>query len=191
MKKCPVNQFYGSLGFCVLLLLFVSSVAADVLLPETSALSPLKKEVMEERIDLRSMGSYDDESGQIIDLEPLVISPIVTTTEQLIEDMRRNPDQFLTGKGWRENMGYRSEFDEFLNLFSLPLFALPQEAIAFMYAQDAKLEKKLETFERIMHARKLYRKSSTDAYMQDRYDLMRMKRNALFGSSWALPEIGK
>ena len=180
---------YGSLT--VGALLCISSVAADVLLPETSALSPLKKEVMEERIDLRPMDSYDDEPGQIIDLEPLVISPIVTTTEQLIEDMRRNPDQFLTGKGWRENMGYRSDFDEFINLFSLPFFGLPQEAIAFMYAEDAKLEKKLETFERIMHARELYRKSSTDAYMQDRYDLMRMKRNALFGSRWALPEIGK
>ena len=191
MKKAPIFRFL-SIPFVVCF--SASTLVGDVESPlsEIEQSSPLKKEALEAR---RAWGfSYffedEDEEGTIVNLEPLVISPIVTTTDQLIEDIRRDPDQFLTGKGWRENMGYRSAIDEYLNLFSLPFFGLPQEAIAFMYAEDAKFEKKLETFELIMNARKLYRKSSTDVYMQDRYDLMRMKRNALFGSSWAIPEWG-
>ena len=133
----------------------------------------------------------DPDGTPIIDLEPMVVSPLVTSTEQLISDLQRDPEQFLTGKGWRNHMGYRSELDQYLNLFSLPFFGFSQEAIAFMYGQDARLGKKLETMERIIEVNSRRSKALEKAYMQDRYDLMRIKRNALFGSTWAIPPVGK
>jgi hypothetical protein len=134
---------------------------------------------------------WDQVSGPVIDLSPIVVSPLVTNNDLLIESIARDPTPFLTAAGWREQMNYRSELDQYLNLFTIPFFGIAQEAIASMYAQDARLGEKLETLELIIKTRASHQPSVRDAYLQDRYDLMRMKRHALFGSSWALPEIGK
>jgi len=132
-----------------------------------------------------------EEEGPVVNLEPMVVSPMVTSTEQLLEDFKKDRTQFLTGKGWRNNTAYRSDVDEFLNLFSIPLFGINQEAIAYMYGLDAKLEKKVETIDLIIKADEKQSKRVKKIYLQDRYDLMRMKQNALFGSTWAVPEFGK
>jgi hypothetical protein len=130
-------------------------------------------------------------AGPTIDLDPMVVTPMITSLERLMQDLERDPRQFLTDEAWLGEMGYRSIIDEALNLFSIPLFGMPQEFIAMQYARDAMLEQRLERFERIIEARSRISKGVAEAYLQERYDLMRMKQHALFGSHWAIPEIGK
>ena len=176
-----------------MLFAFVNTVVlqADLMESEYVSSSPLEQGAFEERGSGEIVDKLYNDGGPIIDLEPMMVSPIITSTEQLILDMKRNPDQFLTGKGWRDNMKYRSSIDEALNLFTLPFFGLGQEQIAYMYGLDAKLQKRIDTMERIIRVNPSQSKYLKKVYMQDRYDLMRIKRQALFGSTWAVPEIGK
>ncbi len=188
MKSFQWNRTLFSLLFA-----FVNTVAlqADLMESESISSSPLEEAVLEGRSSRGIVNDFYEDGGPIIDLEPMVVSPVITTTQQLIMDMERNPDQFLTGKGWRDNMKYRSSIDEALNLFTLPFFGLGQEQIAYMYGLDATLQKRIDTMERIIRVNPSQSRYLKKVYLQDRYDLMRIKRQALFGSTWAVPEIGK
>jgi hypothetical protein len=189
---------------CSCLRFFFSFLLATIL-PITTAFPDVQKPGTDVSVRLKPKGAGDLRSGyfsdfpdpldqiegRVIDLSPLVVSPVVTNNDLMVENLARDPTMFLTAAGWREEMSYRSELDRYLNLFTLPFFGIAPEAIAYMYAQDAKLESRLHTLELITKTRETYQPKVRDAYIQDRYDLMRMKRHALFGSTWALPDIGK
>jgi hypothetical protein len=123
----------------------------------------------------------DAESGERIhELDVLVVRAQPLGTLELSEPEQKQRLAFWQTVGaWREQEAFRGELGKWLNPFTLPLVGVGAAKLAQGYALDARLEKRLRLMEEIEEIRRDQGRGMPVAWEQDRFELMRLKREAV------------
>lgn len=156
-----------------MLTIVISSFAKEEQISEMSPFKDKRIPVLNNIVKVESYSDKDPKTGErIITLRPFIVRPHVSSYEILNKYLKNNFDNFRTARGWEDKFDFDQSIDWIFSALFIPGIGLQKGEIKEMYALEQKLGKQLKMLE-------LFNEPKSEENIQLRYELMKMKRNAV------------